>query len=854
MAKTAAQRQKEYRERKKRSDPDYLRRERDRAKSNRKALSSLSRKEQETRRERNRYYAMKFRQKQKINKNVNITISNNTEESSISDNTVTSTTCIQEPRSCRSKDSQLLVRMTFPKKHRPSKALVKARNEIQILKKSINIHQTNVARWKKRYQRTKAAMNKRQSKDANNNESESCDKNQSVSKNPQSSENLTPRSKTKLELQQIRATPQTRRFVRRKLLLANVLTAEVQETRKENKDERRKKLLTRIVSGKIVKKYRCSKSLQIETGLSRNNVQARLINASKRIDFVPKRNPKSKSLKLKAKVVEFLERDDVSTQLPGKKDATKQDKEKFQTRVLSDYLVNIFEKFRTDNPDTKISFSLFCRLRPKYIKLTSCISRNTCLCTKHQNISMKLKCMKNCNIQITQSAESASKSVTLDDMKCMLNELEDGKLVDYTEWKRVEVDGKKKMKIIKVQKSKEEFTETMVNEYEQFLNHAARVKTQYSALRILKSNLPDTHLVIQMDFAENFTCGAMNEIQSAYFNPTSVTLHPVVIYHKQNGDVTHKNFIFVSDVLHHNATAVLTILEKLIEDLKCMFPQADTIHFWTDSPSSQYRNKYIFHELMQFVSLYGFKARWNYFESGHGKGPCDGLGGTAKRQACDAVKQGKSCIQDAADFFTWATENQKSINYRFYTHDDYEKTAARISEMNAKPIPGTMKLHAAVVVDGDIYTAETSCYCKDCLIGEKSSLCQQWTCKTNEGAKQCHAVDLPGQEINQDRLSETTQVGMFVAAIYEKQWYIGRIEEVDQSDETFHITFMTEAKTKQSVKCFQWPRRDDKLWLDISNVLCTITEPLPTGKSRRQFTIPQQDLDKIERLFQTSVM
>lgn len=57
-----------------------------------------------------------------------------------------------------------------------------------------------------------------------------------------------------------------------------------------------------------------------------------------------------------------------------------------------------------------------------------------------------------------------------------------------------------------------------------------RVKEQYFALRESKANLPDTHLAIQMDFAENFTCFAMNEIQSAYFNATSVTLHPIVVY------------------------------------------------------------------------------------------------------------------------------------------------------------------------------------------------------------------------------------------------------------------------------------------------------------------------------------
>lgn len=40
-----------------------------------------------------------------------------------------------------------------------------------------------------------------------------------------------------------------------------------------------------------------------------------------------------------------------------------------------------------------------------------------------------------------------------------------------------------------------------------------------------------------------------------------------------------------------------------------------------------------------------------FFYAGHGKGPCDGLGGSTKRLADEAVKSGKVIIQDANDFF-----------------------------------------------------------------------------------------------------------------------------------------------------------------------------------------------------------
>lgn len=48
------------------------------------------------------------------------------------------------------------------------------------------------------------------------------------------------------------------------------------------------------------------------------------------------------------------------------------------------------------------------------------------------------------------------------------------------------------------------------------------------------------------------------------------------------------------------------------ETVKC-------IHYWSDSPTSQYRNKQMFNFVANHEHKYGIKARWNYFEAEHGK-------------------------------------------------------------------------------------------------------------------------------------------------------------------------------------------------------------------------------------------
>ena len=50
----------------------------------------------------------------------------------------------------------------------------------------------------------------------------------------------------------------------------------------------------------------------------------------------------------------------------------------------------------------------------------------------------------------------------------------------------------------------------------------------------------------------------------------------------------------VSDEMSHKSGTVLAFIEEIIPILKGMDETLSTIHFWTDSPMSQYRNKYIF--------------------------------------------------------------------------------------------------------------------------------------------------------------------------------------------------------------------------------------------------------------------
>ena len=43
------------------------------------------------------------------------------------------------------------------------------------------------------------------------------------------------------------------------------------------------------------------------------------------------------------------------------------------------------------------------------------------------------------------------------------------------------------------------------------------------------------------------------------------------------------------------------------------------VHYWSEKPTSQYRNTTIFSIINRHKHMFGISASWNYFEAGHGK-------------------------------------------------------------------------------------------------------------------------------------------------------------------------------------------------------------------------------------------
>jgi hypothetical protein len=165
----------------------------------------------------------------------------------------------------------------------------------------------------------------------------------------------------------------------------------------------------------------------------------------------------------------------------------------------------------------------------------------------------------------------------------------------------------------------------------EFCELVKKVRAQYHQLKTNKEKLQNDHVIVQMDFAENYSCRTVDEVQTAYWSLTPVTLHPTVVYFKEESTLRHKSLMVVSNTSTRSASTVSAFKDHIIPEIKNYVSEVKYIHYWTDSPSSKYRNRFIFNVIGNHKENYGCIAQWNSFEAGHGRSACDGWGGTTKR-------------------------------------------------------------------------------------------------------------------------------------------------------------------------------------------------------------------------------
>ncbi|CAH0726839.1 unnamed protein product, partial [Brenthis ino] len=228
-----------------------------------------------------------------------------------------------------------------------------------------------------------------------------------------------------------------------------------------------------------------------------------------------------------------------------------------------------------------------------------------------------------------------------------------------------------------------------------YFKHCLNIVQQYKSINELKKSLTPREVLIHMDFSENYITKFHEEVQARHFggSPELITLHSSVSYFLDADTGTYKinSMCTISDYNKHDAQAIWAHIIPIIERLKDFTTDIDTIHFLTDSPSSQYRNRKIFFIISQLQQQFPNlnNVTWNYLESGHGKGAPDGIGAVIKRTADACVRFGQD-VGTLEDFWNVIKAKMKNIEIHIITKKDIED---RKIPQNVNIFKGTMSVH-----------------------------------------------------------------------------------------------------------------------------------------------------------------
>ena len=493
------------------------------------------------------------------------------------------------------------------------------------------------------------------------------------------------------------------------------------------------------------------------------------------------------------KVVSFFNFDDISRIMPGKKDfkSVKEGGERVQKqkRLILMNLNEAFQLFKDKHPDVKLGLSKFCELRPKEcVTVGARGTHSVCVCTHHQNLKLMisafpfrdntlpdekityhdlLKCVV-CSVEnmdcMLHRCEACPGSASLEHyiLENISDEVDE---IKYKQW--VTTD---RTTLTEHSLSRSDYIETLVEKVNKLSIHHYIAKHQSSHLQQLKDNLKSNEIIILLDFAENYSFVVQDAAQGYYWDNSQCTLHPFAVYYLQTDSMEKQlkcsSLCVISDALKHDTVAVYTFISTIMPFVKTLVPDLKKIYYFSDGAASQYKNCKNVTNLMFHNSDFNIDAEWHFFATSHGKSPCDGIGGTVKREAARASLQATTTNQILTpnDLYMWSQSHIPGINFMWISKDAVATVSQQLASRfdAAKTIPGTRDNHCYIPNENQLQVSRVS--------------------------------GVPGflvnfENIHERHLSDFVP-GQFVTCIYDRKWWVGCIGDTSEANDDIQVKFM----------------------------------------------------------------
>ena len=99
---------------------------------------------------------------------------------------------------------------------------------------------------------------------------------------------------------------------------------------------------------------------------------------------------------------------------------------------------------------------------------------------------------------------------------------------------------------------------------------------------------------------------------------------------------------------------------------------------------------------------FGVEGEWHFHATSHGKGPCDGIGGTLKRKAArvSLTRQFENQITTPKLLFEWTQTIPMEADFAYGTIEEYNITSQYLEDRYsyAETIVGTQKFHCFIPI------------------------------------------------------------------------------------------------------------------------------------------------------------
>ena len=69
--------------------------------------------------------------------------------------------------------------------------------------------------------------------------------------------------------------------------------------------------------------------------------------------------------------------------------------------------------------------------------------------------------------------------------------------------------------------------------------------------------------------------------------------------------------------------------------------------------------------------------------------------------------------------------------------------------------------------------------------------------------------------------AQNTNIGQYVSALYDDNWYIGIVHHVGTTNED---VFLQSMHPKKPSHYFYWPESEDICWVSLQHILCAVTQ------------------------------